>query len=157
MRIISIHLVIVAVLFLGCEKQSLHSDPAAFSSLVGNTWLLSIDRVANGPDVQFPGDSLQESEFTATAENIQYEVTFSDDGRIITLESETIVPVSGERVYDGETSKRYTLDEGLFAGGRFIIWISNGHFEAEYTVYGSGVPIVRSERGKLTCMLCMVK
>jgi hypothetical protein len=99
--------------------------------------------------VQFPRDSLKESDYTATSEDIQYEITFSENGRIVTIESTETGSVVGERSNDGETSKRYELDEGLFAGGRFIIWISNGHFEAEYTIYGSGVPIIRSERGRL--------
>jgi hypothetical protein len=150
MRKICVNLVIIAVLFSGCEKQSHKTETAAFSLLSENTFILTIDRIANGPDVQFPGDSLKESDFTATDEDIHYGITFSENGRIITIESTVTDTVSGERANDGEASKRYELDEGLFAGGRFIIWISNGSFEAEYTVYGSGVPIIRSERGKLT-------
>jgi hypothetical protein len=41
------------------------------------------------------------------------------------------------------------LTKNLFAGGRFVVWSSDGGFEAEYTVYGSGVPIISSERGPL--------
>lgn len=149
MRRLCVKLVIMAILFSGCEEQSNNADTAAFSSLHENTFLLTIDRIASGPDVQFPGDSLRENDYTATEEGIQYWITFSENGRIITIESAVTATVSGERVNDGEASKRYELDEGLFAGGRFIIWISNGHFEAEFTVYGSGVPIIRSERGKL--------
>jgi hypothetical protein len=157
MRKIPVSLFIVAVCFSGCEEQSHHNEPAAFSLLRENTFILTIDRVANGPDVQFPGDSLRDSDFTATDEDIHYEVTFSENGRIITIETIVKDTVGGERVNDGEASKRYALDEGLFAGGRFIVWISNGSFEAEYTVYGSGVPIIRSERGKLTSNACLVK
>jgi hypothetical protein len=46
-------------------------------------------------------------------------------------------------VYTGE--RRFELDEGAFAGGRFVI---RGD-EAELTMFGSGVPVVSSERGKL--------
>jgi len=157
MRKIHVNLFLVAVLFSGCEEQSPNNEPAAFSLLRENTFILTIDRVANGPDVQFPGDSLRESDFTATGEDIHYEVTFSENGRIITIDTAVTETVSGERVNDGEASKRYALDEGLFAGGRFIVWISNGSFEAEYTVYGAGVPIIKSERGKLTSNACPVK
>jgi hypothetical protein len=157
MRKIIVSLFIVAVFFSGCEEQSHHTEPAAFSLLRENTCILTIDRVANGPEVKFPGDSLSECDFTATDEDIHYEVTFSENGRIITIETAVTDTVSGKRVNDGEAYKRYALDEGLFAGGRFIVWISNGILEAEYTVYGSGVPIIRSERGKLTGKACLVK
>ena len=53
------------------------------------------------------------------------------------------------KFHDTEEYKKYDLDKGLFAGGRFFVWITEGQFEAEYTIYGSGVPIIRSERGYL--------
>jgi hypothetical protein len=149
MRKICAGLVILAALFGGCEEQAHKNDAAAFSLLSDHTFMLTVDRVAQGPDVQFPHDSLIESDYTPTTEEIRYEITFSENGQTVAIESIENETVTGERSNDGETSKRYELDEGLFAGGRFIIWISNGHFEAEYTVYGSGVPIIRSERGKL--------
>ena len=37
----------------------------------------------------------------------------------------------------------------LFAGGRFIAWPDTAPSRAEYTVYGSGLPVVWSERGTL--------
>jgi hypothetical protein len=146
----TVSLFVIAALFTGCEEQARKNYNAEFSLLSENLFTLTIDRVANGPDVQFPADSLTESDYTAIEDDIRYEVTFSENGQAVTIESLETGTVSGERINDGETSRRYELDGGLFAGGRFIIWISNGQFEAEYTVYGSGVPIIRSERGKLT-------
>ena len=60
--------------------------------------------------------------------------------------------ISGTIMESTEQYKQYDLDEGLFAGGRFNVWITDGAFEAEFTVYGSGVPIIRSERGFLIPM-----
>jgi hypothetical protein len=57
--------------------------------------------------------------------------------------------IRGAKVMNGEEYKLYELDEGTFAGGRFIVWIIDNSFEAELTIYGSGVPIVKSERGYL--------
>jgi hypothetical protein len=37
-----------------------------------------------------------------------------------------------------------------FAGGRFAVWPGQTSLQAELTIYGSGVPIVSSEREALT-------
>ena len=47
-----------------------------------------------------------------------------------------------------ENRREYSLED-LPAGGRFIIWENMIPQRAEYTVYGSGLPIVWSERGTL--------
>jgi hypothetical protein len=58
-------------------------------------------------------------------------------GGVTRLEGNETAGVPGER--------RFELHEGAFAGGRFVV---RGD-EAELTMFGSGVPIVSSERGKL--------
>lgn len=58
--------------------------------------------------------------------------------------------ISGTLMEGTEEYKEYDLDKGLFADGRFVVWITDSNFEAEYTVYGSGAPIIRSERGPLS-------
>jgi hypothetical protein len=67
----------------------------------------------------------------------------------------TIRPIGGRattrggaltgRRRDGIHPATYELTGGTMAGGRFVI--SGGR--AELTIYGSGVPIVESERGTL--------
>ena len=37
----------------------------------------------------------------------------------------------------------------LFAGGRFVVQASSRELRAEYTIYGSGSPIISSTRGSL--------
>jgi hypothetical protein len=129
-----------------CEKRTDKDDTVEFSLLNGNNFILKVDRVSNTPNVQFPHDSLQEGDYIATNEEIKHDVIFSENGQIVTIEPGS---VSGEKINNGEESKLYELVEGLFAGGRLVIWINHEDFEAEYTIYGSGVPIIRSERGKL--------
>ena len=46
-------------------------------------------------------------------------------------------------------SLRYELTTGTVAGGRFVVWSTARGLEAELTLYGSGIPIVSSERGRL--------
>ena len=65
------------------------------------------------------------------------------------LTSQMIGPIE----IDEDDIRQYELGEDLLAsprtGGRFRVWVEDDHFEAEYTIYGSGVPIVLSERGTL--------
>jgi len=91
-------------------------------------------------------DDLKESDYRVANEGVIYRVTLSEDGQKLIIEPGSI---RGVKVMDGDKSKLYELEEGAFAGGRFIVWISNKKFEAELTIYGSGVPIVKSERGFL--------
>lgn len=135
-------LFLVFICITTCKKDK----KPDFSLLNGSDFILKIDRISNGPHVQFPRDSLLESYYTVTTEDIQYEVTFSENGDKVIINPG---PVSGSRLKNGNESKYYELTEGLFADGRFIVWINNEQFEAEYTVYGSGIPIIKSHRGFL--------
>lgn len=136
----------IVVLFVMCQKETENEDNIQFSTLFGKTYIVKIVKVATSPDVQFPGDPLQERDYTPTHEVILYYIEFSDDGERVAIKPGII---SGKRKDTDEKYLHYELDEGLFAGGRFLIWINNGNFEIEYTMYGSGVPVIKSERGIL--------
>jgi len=130
-----------------CEKQTDKDGTLEFSSLNGNNYILKVNRViVNMPDVQFPGEDLQESDYVMTIEHIQYDLAFSENGQIVEIEPGSI---RGEIVDEDEESRRYNLVEGVFAGGRFVVWKNNEKFDGELTIYGSGVPIVLSDRGSL--------
>ena len=118
-----------------------------FSMLNGNHFVLEVDRIADHPNVQSPFDELDENDYASIDNGNQYFVSFSDDIQTITLLPDS---VSGLMEKDTNVLKQYNLDDGLFAGGRFVVWIDDDGFEAEYTIYGSGVPIIQSERGGLT-------
>lgn len=146
MNKLNVYLCIVFVLCTMCKKQKDNNETIDFSLFNGGDYILKVDRVSKAPNVQFPQDSLYESYYTVINEDIKHEVTFTEDGKMISIKPG---PVSGQKTKDGEISKYYELVDGLFAGGRFIIWINNEKFEAEYTIYGSGLPIIKSERGDL--------
>ena len=150
-------LVLTIVLFylIGCSDNKSNDDftitadtdfLAEFTLLGGGNFLLKVNRIVNHPDVQFPYEELEEIDYQNTSEGRQYEVSFSEN-----IETITILPdsISGTLEKDENELKQYVLVKGLFAGGRFIIWITNNKFEAEFTIYGSGVPIIQSERGCL--------
>ena len=122
---------------------------AKFTLLYGSNFLFQVNRRADHPAVQFPFEELQETDYMISNDGSQYELKFSEN-----IESIIILPdsISGTLEKDINKLKQYALKEGLFAGGRFIIWIANNRFEAEYTIYGSGIPIIQSERGYLESM-----
>jgi hypothetical protein len=135
------------LLLVSCEvSNQFDKNVAEFSLLDGNEFVMEVNRISEKPDVQFPMDDLQESDYQETNEGAVYNVSLSEDGQMVIIEPDSI---RGEKTMDGDKSKLYELEEGVFAGGRFIVWISNDSFEAELTIYGSGVPIVKSERGYL--------
>jgi len=143
---LTIWLIAVCLLFSMCKKQEDKNEKIDFPMLNGSSFILKVNRISQGQGAQFPADILTESNYTATNEDIQHEVTFTEDGQSVSISPG---PVAGSKEKDNEVCKFYELSDGLFAGGRFLIWIDNDEFEAEFTVYGSGVPIIRSERGIL--------
>jgi hypothetical protein len=58
-------------------------------------------------------------------------------------------PWEGEFRESASGQLHYELTAGATAGGRFLIWSTPAGLEAEITLYGSGVPIALSERGRL--------
>jgi len=76
------------------------------------------------------------------------ELTFSDDALAVKLQlTNGVATVLGERSAAHSDRAWYELE--LFAGGRFVVQLSDGQFVAEHTIYGSGSPIISSTRGTL--------
>lgn len=135
-----------SILMAGCDVAVSEDEYVDdFSLLDGNSFVMEVDRILGTSNEQLPMDDLQESDYIKINEDIQYDVVFSEDGQTVTIEPGSI---SGQETNDGSESIKFNLD--VFAGGRFVVWINNGSFEAELTIYGSGVPIVKSERGYLS-------
>jgi hypothetical protein len=144
MKKVLIGFCILSVFLTMCKEQS--ENEVAPSLLYGKHYVLRIDMISNLPDVQFPGNNLKESDYVFSDEDIQYDITFSENGQYIKIEPGTI---QGKRVELAVNYVQYELDEGLFAGGRFIIRMNDTGYAGEFTIYGSGVPIIKSFRGKL--------
>lgn len=64
-----------------------------------------------------------------------------------------LTPVAGGTAVHGTRDQtragRAWFDLTLFAGGRFVVRATSGELHAEYTTYGSGMPIISSTRGLL--------
>ncbi len=114
------------------------------SSLNGNEFIMVVDRIAESPDVQLPSDRLEEKDYSPYSGEKKYNAVFSADGRKVSLSPG---PIGGVKKETGDGVVEYELNDSLFAGGRFVVWINNDKFEAELTIYGSGVPITFERTG----------
>jgi hypothetical protein len=136
----------VAVLS-GCTNQTSDQGDGTPGSLdYRNNYIFYVTKRSDHPQVQFPSDSLPESQYLPDSSGKYYSVRFSLDGQQIFLKNDSIGGMK-----DSETGimSKYNLQHGVFAGGRFIIWRNVQPLKSELTLYGSGVPILWSERGFL--------
>jgi hypothetical protein len=124
---------------------------ADLNTLAGNVYILTITHIWDGSSgsPQFPSDELSECDYGAVDDGPQYEVRISEDGHQIEIVGHDFSePIVGHRSEGTGQSVRFDLQ--LFAGGRFRIWIQGVKLTAELTAYGSGLPIISSERGELS-------
>lgn len=134
------------LILMWCCSKDKSCDCDLNRSLEGNSYTFLVDRICTQLNVQFPDEELSEECYTQINEDKSYDIIFSANGENVTIDSSEITGT----LQTVETQKEiFYLDEGLFAGGRFVVWKQNGILEAELTVYGSGRPIVGSERGTL--------
>jgi hypothetical protein len=146
-RMKHISAVLVAVLACGActPTDSSQSELAAFRD---GAWTLVVDRTlrGGGATVRFPADPLSESDFAPATGNSTYRVDVSEQGARIVVTEPRLV---GRLESATPDSRTYQIVEGSFTGGRFVASQVSGGLQGELTMYGSGVPVVRSERGPL--------
>ena len=102
------------------------------------------DRAAQPPS---PHQELAGQTYRAEAPTDRWEVSI--DGPRLTLvaigtHATNVTKLEGREVASKAGERRFDL-QGAVAGGRFVL----REGEAELTLYGSGVPVVSSERGRL--------
>ncbi len=109
-------------------------------------WHLAVDRDVRTWTSSPPLEPLPESAYAPVAAGPRYRFDVSENGRRI----EVAEPRMVGRL-QGTSSGRSTFDlvEGAPTGGRIVVWRGSRGLEAELTIYGSGVPIIKSERGAL--------
>ncbi len=151
MKIVRLSLIALALsVIVSCGGKS--PNPAqpstpTLTSFTTGTWNLKVDhawdRKSDAP--QFPSDTIADSAYKAVAGGPVYQVVASAGGRQVTIAG----TVQARRVKATDTVVQYDVYQGAFAGGRFVVRSSSEGLQAEFTIYGSGVPIARSERGLL--------
>lgn len=91
-------------------------------------------------------DELDEADYTPlVGEPIP--LRFSPDALSLQMLVEPDLIIYGKRDSTSGERAHFALDG--FAGGRFLVWEDGTELAAEYTVYGSGVPVGSSTRGTL--------
>lgn len=141
---------VFCLLFLiaGCSGKKLTDEVASdFAFLNGKSFVLEVNRAVKAPIMKLPMEELPETDYIISITGKVYTVTFSANGETVTLEPGSI---RGEKNKTGnDTQGYYSLTAGVFAGGRFVVRSVQEKLEGELTIYGSGIPIVLSERGSL--------
>ncbi len=118
------------------------SGPWAFD--VDRTWMATpgSPTYPASPSAQLP-----ESDYRYTSSGARYSIVVGAEGETVSINGAP--PIKGTRSSQSGDRVTYNLTEGLFAGGRLVMWKDGSGYQGELTVYGSGVPVVRSERGKV--------
>ena len=136
---------------IGCASgtgPSAGSQAKVLSKLDDGVWQLAVDRAvrAGNQVTGLPASPLPESAFAPVSGGPTYRLEVSESGRRIVVTEPRMV---GRLEESTSAPSTYQLVEGTFAGGRIVVWQASNGLQAELTIYGSGVPIVRSERGAL--------
>ena len=148
-------LVLSTALAAGCAPAGEPTAPPGSASSLptpaAGRYVMRVDRVwGRTTQPARPDDELPPESYRAEAPADRWEVTLEGSRVVLTpvspsnggprrLEGAETAPAAGA------TERRFELGPGAFAGGRFVL---RGD-EAELTMFGSGVPIVSSERGTL--------
>jgi hypothetical protein len=144
----------IAVVAAGCGESRSGASPTAPSVLTtfaSGRWDLRMDRVWDGVagNVQFPSDQFDESAYKPVSGASTYRVVVSTGGQQVAIGES---PVRGQRTKATHWLVEYALSAGTNeapAGGRLVVWPGSGGLQAELTFYGSGRPIIKSERGTI--------
>ena len=109
-------------------------------------YVLRVDEtLASRNGIQFPTNAIPDDHYAPVAPSDRYEVAFDGDHvKITTLGTSSVRELQGTLSWSRVGEKKYHLDN-TFAGGMFVV---NGE-RGELTIFGSGVPVVLSERGQL--------
>ena len=120
---------------------------AAQHAALEGRYQFRVELVADNPEVSYPLDSVSNSHYKIPTFPTSYEVMFFANGDSVSINPGAYI---GIRDLSTLEKSAYTLSGGdLFAGGGFAVRTDLVPFMAELTVYGSGVPIVSSQRGSL--------
>ena len=111
----------------------------------GSYQFLITDTLQRPVNIQFPHDTLLAEHYIPDNSGRSFCVRFSVAKDTVYLMNDSIIGVID---VTNDVTHTYSL-ENTFAGGRFVVWYNMTPMSAEYTVYGSGLPVILSERGNL--------
>jgi hypothetical protein len=106
-------------------------------------YVFYVEMVAKNPNLLYPHDSIPDSSFKHPDTLISYPVRFSS-----VKDSVFVGTWKGVKSSTSAGIIHYTIIN-MMAGGYFSLWYNTVPYQAELTMYGSGVPIIFRERGHL--------
>lgn len=115
-------------------------------------WELRIDRQGGSEDPDEAFGFLPEARYHPIENGTIYRVVIWDRGNRVSVEGTwgtTPFVAKGTRSSATTDEKAWYDLSDTTAGGRFVVWQTREGLQGEVTVYGSGRPIVRSERGEV--------
>ena len=139
-------ILLLSLIIIACSKKTPDELNNSSSSQNTGSYIFYVEKSVNNPNVQFPFDTIAEEQYGQDNTGKTYEIKFSSDEQRVSINHDSI---QGTIITETNLKKSYNLNKGVFAGGRFVICPKDQPTEAELTIYGSGVPIIFSEKGKL--------
>jgi hypothetical protein len=131
------------------RDNTIQAKALLLSALEDGNWKLLVNRAYNrAVNPLLRVNDLQERVYQPVKNGRTYQITVSNHGSRVTIQGDRAM--GGQLVKTTDSRLEYDLSEGTFAGGRLVMWSEKTGRQAELTVYGSGVPIIFSERGALT-------
>ena len=140
----------------GCTNDAANAGDAAAPvadatsqlALADGAWQLRVDRTLRADaNIQLPTQALTEQDYEPAAKPLTHDVVVSMQTQHVAIDAAAL---QGDQTVGASNQQTFDLTTGTFAGGRFVVWHSAGGLSAELTIYGSGRPIAKSERGTLT-------
>jgi hypothetical protein len=119
------------------------------ADLSDGSWTLRVDReLSQNADVSVPRESLSEDDYTPVASPRSHAIQIDLDGNQVLIDDAEYV--GSLEATSTDSQHTFDITVGTFAGGRFVVWPDPQGLQAEFTLFGSGVPFAQSERGTLT-------
>jgi hypothetical protein len=134
---------ITFTLLAGCDRKDIIDG--LLSGTDSTSYYFYVTKIADHPSVGSPLDSLREDQYIIDSTHSYYDVRFSLQKDTAFVKHDSLICV---KVFESADMRKYNI-VNAFAGGRFWVWLRAVPLQAELTIYGSGVPIIKSERGIL--------
>jgi hypothetical protein len=123
-----------------------------FNLLMSAQTRLMVEQVADHPHVQLPTDEIPEQDYLPVEEDLNFTIWFDYDLTQVKIGEQS--EAAGELVSRNSNTLVYELVQSPYVGGRLVVrLIGSEQFEAEYILYGSGVPIIIAYKGPLVVIV----
>jgi hypothetical protein len=134
---------ITFALLASCDRNDIIDG--LLSGTDSTSYNFYITKIADHPSVGSPLDSLSEDQYVIDTTHNYYDVRLPLQKDTAFVKHDSLICV---KTFENADIRKYNI-VNAFAGGRFWVWLKTVPLQAELTIYGSGVPIIKSERGIL--------